>query len=141
MNKYISAKAYTIISVLMIIAGCTTMYHKVHSPDFEALYGPSKPKQRFLTQQALEESLAQKAVSYHKDIKPILDSRCVACHACYDAPCQLKLNSTAGMDRGATKQTVYDGARSKAADPTRLFIDATDTEGWREPTHCEIIFK
>ena len=48
-----------------------------------------------------------------------------------DAPCQLKLNSTAGLDRGATKQTVYDGARLTAAEPTRLFTDATDTEAWR----------
>ncbi len=41
-------------------------------------------------------------------------------HACYDAPCQLKLGSTAGLDRGATKQVVYDGARLKAVSPTRL---------------------
>jgi len=34
--------------------------------------------------------------------------------------------------RGATKQLVYDSTRLKAADPTRLFIDATDTEGWRK---------
>ena len=50
----------------------------------------------------------------------------------FDAPCQLKLGSIEGLDRGATKQLVYDAARLKAADPTRLFIDATDTEGWRE---------
>jgi len=125
------AKAYTLLIGLTIIAGCTTVYHKYQSPDFEALYGPSKPKQRVLTQKAVKDSLAQRAVSYHSDIKPILDSRCVACHACYDAPCQLKLSSTAGLDRGATKQTVFDGARFTAVEPTRLFTDATDTEAWR----------
>jgi hypothetical protein len=132
MNQYISAKAYTVLIVLTIITGCTTVYQKYQSPDYKALYGSAKPKQRVLTQQALEESQARGAISYHKDIKPILDSRCVACHACYDAPCQLKLSSTAGLDRGATKQTVYDGARLNAVDPTRLFIDAIDTEGWRK---------
>ena len=132
MNKYINTRAYTLLIILTIITGCTTLYRTVQSPDFKALYGPSKPKQRVLTQKAAEESLAQGAVSFRNDIKPILDSRCVACHACYDAPCQLKLSSSTGLDRGATKQTVYDAARLKAADPTRLFIDATETEGWRK---------
>ena len=70
-------------------------------------------------------------ISFAKDVKPILDSRCVVCHSCYDAPCQLKLGSIEGIDRGATKQLVYDFVRFKPADPTRLFIDATNTTGWR----------
>lgn len=113
----------------MIISGCTTAFQSVmpQSLDFEALYGPSKPKQRLV----LSDDLAPDAVSYHKDIKPILESRCVACHACYDAPCQLKLGSISGVDRGATKQLVYDRGRLQATTPTRLFIDAVDTEGWR----------
>lgn len=36
-----------------------------------------------MTQKAVKENLARRAVSYHNDIKPILDSLCVACH---DAP-------------------------------------------------------
>lgn len=70
-------------------------------------------------------------VSYTKDVKPILDSRCVACHSCYDSPCQLKLTAFEGLSRGATKKTVYDHERLKAVEPTRLFIDETSTEGWR----------
>ena len=38
-------------------------------------------------------------VSYRKQIKPILEGRCVVCHACYDAPCQLKLGSWEGIAR------------------------------------------
>ncbi|MFI3188661.1 isomerase [Crenothrix sp. D3] len=71
-------------------------------------------------------------VSYTKDVKPILDSRCVACHSCYDSPCQLKLTASEGLSRGATKKTVYDHERLKAVEPTRLFIDETSTEGWRK---------
>jgi len=63
---------------------------------------------------------------YHQEIKPLLETRCVACHACYDAPFQLKLGSTNGINRGATKQLVYDGGRLTAATPTRLFIDAKE---------------
>jgi hypothetical protein len=71
-------------------------------------------------------------ISYTQDVKPILDSRCVACHSCYDSPCQLKLTSFEGMDRGASKQPVYDHYRISAVEPTRLFIDETTTAGWRE---------
>jgi hypothetical protein len=70
--------------------------------------------------------------SYRRDIKPILEEKCIACHACYDAPCQLKLTSGEGLLRGANKKAVYDAARLTAAEPTRLFIDATTPEQWRE---------
>jgi hypothetical protein len=131
MNKYISTKIQTILLLFLIISGCTTILPSVtpQAPDFETLYGPSQPKQRLISK---DTDLAQGAISYHKDIKPILESRCVACHACYDAPCQLKLGSTAGVDRGATKQLVYDRGRIQGTAPTRLFIDAVDTEGWRD---------
>ena len=70
-------------------------------------------------------------IDYLKDIKPILDKRCVVCHSCYNSPCQLKLSSHEGLDRGATKKLVYE-TRLQATDPTRLFIDANNTEEWRE---------
>ena len=116
--------------VFLIFTGCATIVYK--TIDYESLYGPSAPKQRILTPAQAILYQQQHKVSFYKDIKPILDSRCVVCHGCYDAPCQLKLGSIEGLDRGATKQLVYDSTRLKAADPTRLFIDATDTEGWRK---------
>ena len=73
-----------------------------------------------------------KKVSYNHDVKPIFDSRCVICHACYDAPCQLKLSSYEGLDRGATKQQVYDPERLENVSPTRLFTDAPNTASWRK---------
>ena len=68
---------------------------------------------------------------YPPDIKPIVEGRCMVCHGCYDAPCQLKLDAWAGLKRGASKQIVYDGTRLSAAQPTRLFEDAKTTEQWR----------
>ena len=70
-------------------------------------------------------------VVYERDVKPVLDSRCVVCHACNDAPCQLLFSSFEGAQRGATKNPVYDAARLKAMPPTRMFIDASTTEQWR----------
>lgn len=69
---------------------------------------------------------------YFRDVKPILDNRCVVCHGCYDAPCQLKLGGMVAIDRGASKEKVYDGRRLRAASLSRLFIDAQTTGQWRD---------
>ena len=61
----------------------------------------------------------------------MLQRRCVVCHGCYDAPCQLKLSSPAGITRGASKELVYNAGRFTAMSPTRLHIDAKTTEEWR----------
>ncbi len=110
-------------SFIIFIAGCTTAYQV---KDYQQLYGSEQPKDRSIKQ------LSEGKISYSKQVKPILDARCIACHACYDAPCQLKLSSFTGLDRGASKQPVYNGSRLAAASPTRLFIDATNTQEWRD---------
>ena len=69
---------------------------------------------------------------FRSDVQPVVAARCVVCHSCYDAPCQLKLSSTEGLDRGGTKARVYQGTRTTAVPTTRLFIDATSTAQWRE---------
>jgi hypothetical protein len=68
---------------------------------------------------------------YPPEVKAIVEQRCMVCHGCYDAPCQLKLDAWAGMQRGASKEIVYDGGRLTAASPTRLFEDAQTVEQWR----------
>ncbi|AIR90714.1 peptidylprolyl isomerase [Pseudomonas cremoricolorata] len=71
-------------------------------------------------------------ISYTRDIQPILTEKCVACHACNDAACQLNLGSAEGVQRGGSKVPVYQGERSSAVPTTRLFYDATSEEGWRK---------
>jgi Fatty acid cis/trans isomerase (CTI) len=65
------------------------------------------------------------------DAKQTFDHRCVVCHGCYDSPCQLVLSSFEGIERGATKKEVYDGARLLAIAPTRLHVDAHGVDAWR----------
>ncbi len=62
----------------------------------------------------------------------VFESRCVVCHGCYDAPCQLKLGTYEGIERGGTERQVYDGSRLIAAEPTRLGIDAHNRFDWRK---------
>ncbi|HET8731363.1 MAG TPA: fatty acid cis/trans isomerase [Moraxellaceae bacterium] len=71
-------------------------------------------------------------VSFRNTIQPLFEHRCVACHACYDAPCQLNLGSGDGVLRGATQLKVYDGNRTRTQSPTRLFQDAATTGEWRK---------
>lgn len=68
---------------------------------------------------------------YHAKIQPIFDNRCVVCHSCYNSPCQLNLTAYEGVDRGATKNLVYEPERLKAVHPTRLFEDAKSTAEWQ----------
>lgn len=69
-------------------------------------------------------------VNYLSNVRPVLERRCVVCHACYDAACQLKLTSAEGIERGASKGSVY-GVRIADANPTRLHLDELDTASWR----------
>jgi len=78
-------------------------------------------------------------IDYLSEIKPILDKRCVVCHSCYNAPCQLKLSSFDGLERGATKAAVYNAERLSSAEQTRLFIDGHSEEDWRKKDFFSVI--
>ena len=73
----------------------------------------------------------ERPLTFETDVKPVLESRCVACHGCYDAPCQLLLSSSDGIARGASKEALYDTTRLFRMKPTRLGIDAHTTAQWR----------
>ena len=71
-------------------------------------------------------------VALWSEAQGVFETRCVVCHGCYDAPCQLKLGTFDGVERGASGDRVYDSTRLVAATPTRLDIDAHDADGWRK---------
>lgn len=64
--------------------------------------------------------------------RAVLDNRCVLCHSCNNAPCQLNLTSHEGVHRGLFKIPAIDPERLNAAKPTRLGIDAASLDGWRK---------
>ncbi|MDU0356184.1 fatty acid cis/trans isomerase [Paraglaciecola aquimarina] len=112
------------IGVMLVLTGCAAIVNL----DLNKLYGQQDTSNRV----AAINSASPAAIFYEKDVEPIIASRCVVCHACYDAPCQLKMSSPEGIDRGANKEKVYHGDRILAATPNRLFIDALDTKSWRQ---------
>ncbi|WP_439858682.1 fatty acid cis/trans isomerase [Pseudomonas sp. MBLB4136] len=82
---------------------------------------------------------ATEPVSYGRDVQPIFSRYCVACHACYDSPCQLNLGSGEGSARGAHKLPVYDGVRTEAQATTRLFLDAQGAQAWRRKGFFSVV--
>lgn len=82
-------------------------------------------------EQIASPGLQDESLVYEQQVKPVLERRCVVCHGCYDAPCQLKLSSIEGLRRGASKERIYEPKRISTMKPTRLFIDAKTTQQWR----------
>jgi hypothetical protein len=115
-------KKYFIFALIIFLAGCATLARD----NLVALFGAQQPT-RFDQPRVIPG-----AVSYQHEVRPILEQRCVVCHSCYDAACQLKLGSYEGITRGASKAPVYDGARLLQAPLTRLYIDADKSSEWRE---------
>ena len=66
-------------------------------------------------------------IRYTVHTKPIIYRKCVVCHGCFNAPCQLVLTHAARFVRGANEQPIYEGACVSPEEPTRLFIDARST--------------
>jgi hypothetical protein len=106
---------------IVVISGCA-----VYSSDrLEDFFGPAAPRER------IESVYSAPGNTYVTQVQPLLEKRCVVCHGCYDAPCQLNMTAPEGIDRGASKNKVYSGSRLTAAPLTRLFEDAQSTAAWR----------
>jgi hypothetical protein len=114
-------------ALALAVGACAT----VAPGSFDALFGSADPTRFDAPSPLSADPGGSPAVSYAKDVQPILDRRCVVCHACYDAPCQFKATSWEGVARGASKTPVYHASRLHAADPTRLYVDATKASEWR----------
>jgi hypothetical protein len=110
-----------VLGLAVVPVGCSA-YQQLR---LDRRHGEERVRDRVLAR------LPAGAIDYDAEVRPILEARCVVCHACYDAPCQLKLGSSEGIDRGANKDRVYDARRLFQADLTRLFEDAQTTAAWR----------
>ena len=107
---------------LLALVGCATLARD----SFDERFGAADPAR--YDQPAAP---GPGGVSWRADVQPILQRRCVVCHGCYDAPCQLKLGAWQGVARGASRDNVYDTDRLREAAPSRLFVDAQLPSQWR----------
>ncbi|WP_300452199.1 fatty acid cis/trans isomerase [Accumulibacter sp.] len=112
---------YVLLLCLLVLGGCTAIVRH----ELDERHGKADPT-LFDTPRSPAAGL-----SFRNDVQPILERRCVVCHACYDAPCQLKLTAWQGIARGSSKELVYDGGRLSETAPSRLFVDAQKASQWR----------
>jgi hypothetical protein len=111
-------RAWAPLAVLAL-AGCATYY----AAQLDQRYGAADPAR-------YDRPSPAGGTPDYSQVRTLLDSRCVVCHGCNDAPCQLDLASRAGVTRGANPAQVY-ATRVLAADPTRLSFDAQSNAQWR----------
>jgi len=122
LKKIVTRKwVLTIFSIGLLLAFFTKLSQPPHSMED----APTT------IESALSLTLLDDPVAFEQQVRPILERRCVVCHGCYDAPCQLKLSSSEGLWRGANKERIYEPKRITAMQPTRLFVDAKNTAEWR----------
>ena len=112
-------KRCVLLLLVICVSGCAALAVR----KLDTRYGPEEPRDRMA---------ASSGVTYERDVAPIFNRRCLVCHACYDAPCQLKMENFTGLDRGASPALVYNATRLLEAPLTRLGIDAHSTGQWRE---------
>jgi hypothetical protein len=115
--------------VLIVLSGCAYL----GNAHYNELFGSEQTQPRIVAH------TTGIGTAFLQNVKPVLDTRCVVCHGCYDAPCQLKLSSPEGIDRGLSKELVYDGTRLLATNPSRLLFDATTTQQWRDKNFTPVL--
>ncbi|MGC9460896.1 fatty acid cis/trans isomerase, partial [Vibrio genomosp. F10 str. 9ZD137] len=97
-------RKFLFLSFVVIFSGCATYA----GLNYDELFGKASVQQRTVSHESAQ------ADFFLNEVRPIIDNRCVVCHACYDAPCQLKMSSVEGIDRGASDALVYQGTRLTA---------------------------
>jgi len=75
--------------------------------------------------------------SYVEDVQPIFNSRCIACHGCLGSPCNVKLDSFRGLQRGGFGLNAYS---NHIGNYPRTDMDAADSvKAWRSKGFYPIV--
>ena len=70
------------------------------------------------------------SATYNNEIQPLFDNRCIACHGCIGSPCNVKLSSFRGVERGGFGKNPY-SLHFDAVPRTGMDVHAT-VEEWRQ---------
>ena len=87
---------------------------------------------------AINEKKDSEAIRFEQ-IRPVLNARCIACHSCLESPCQLNMQTWEGLRRGAFHENAYNGLRTKAIEPQRMFEDAQTEPQWRARGFIDVL--
>ncbi len=117
---------------LRVIIGFAFILMVVFVTSITALIGQSRLKTESMSSSAPPDF-------YSQNVQPIFNQRCVACHSCNIAPCQLNLTAYEGVTRGATKELLYNPSRKTSIPPSRFAVDAKTTEQWRGRNFFDVL--
>jgi len=129
-------RAFHYLVLIIILSGCATL----GVMEYDKHYGSADVANRLSVQASSTEQIDH----FNHNVRPILENRCVVCHGCYDAPCQLKMENPAGIERGANKARVYSGSRLLTATPTESLSTLTTLNkntmvSWREQGYFPVL--
>lgn len=68
---------------------------------------------------------------YLGTIQPLMAARCVACHGCYEAPCQMNLQSYSGLERGFHPTPTFSSSRLGTMPHATRWRPNVTPEAWR----------
>ena len=85
---------------------------------------------RASTAEGSAQSVAAETPNYGSQVQAIFDRRCIACHGCLGSPCNVKLDSFRGVERGGFGENPY--STRLTADPRTDMDAAQTTAEWRE---------
>ena len=74
--------------------------------------------------------------AYTARIQPIFNSRCIACHGCLGSPCNVKLDSFQGVERGGFGLNAYSSHFDDWLN-ARNVETRGDTAGWLDLTYYD----
>jgi len=111
-------RTFHYLFLFFFLSGCATL----GVLEYDKHYGAANVENRFQHSNLATDAQAH----FKKEVQPILNNRCVVCHGCYDAPCQLKMENPIGIERGANKALVYNGERLLTANNTQSISSTTE---------------
>ncbi|NEX21573.1 hypothetical protein G3480_14850 [Thiorhodococcus mannitoliphagus] len=80
--------------------------------------------------QAPSSAVSIETPDYVNDVQPLFNRRCIACHGCLGSPCNVKLDSFPGVERGGFGLNPYS---NHIGNYPRTDMDAADSvQAWRD---------
>lgn len=131
MKKWPAAAVLSLIAGFTIVSCVSLFGNKSTQRNVASDSEPYNGKYSLYTNERFINETSDK---YLNKIQPIFNNRCIACHACFNSPCQLNLTSFNGVDRGAIQDDIYSFRDIGNKTPTRLGIDVPQTFDWQIQT-------
>lgn len=133
MKKWPSAAILSIIAGFTIVS-CVSLFSNKSSMQRDVASSAQGQYSDLYSHYKNDRLIHESDDLYLSKIQPIFNNRCVACHSCYNSPCQLNLTSFNGVDRGAIQDDIYNFRNIGNKTPTRLGVDVPQSFEWMAAT-------